>query len=649
MDGSQKSRKAYRAEIDGLRAVAVIAVFINHLNPQLLTGGFLGVDIFFVISGFIITYTMCRSDVAVSPGRFIKNFYKKRIRRIIPALTIYVTVSFIIYSLFVSQTGDITSASITSLLGVSNLYFWKTAQTGYFGSQLELNPLTNTWSLGIEEQFYIVYPIFYALTRKAPKHILLTVYILAGALSFYFCLTADQNSSFFLPMARAWELLAGVITFYICTFRSLNLNRSLNSQASHVIGWLCLLSISLLFIFTTSYNQLTTGLIVLATSIFLWKQQGSDSQYLLCSKLFLWIGTRSYSIYLWHWCFIVIARWTLGLNPVSVFFIILLTFAVAEASYRLIEQPFRQGIFKQQNPITTRFLILLPLSLACLLLIYQLVLPSSLFLGSSPLLRREFNNSSIINKDKSKVLVIGESHADHLGGMVNQLNNKYGYDAIIYSYSQVNFPLTDHLPKNLLENLNPRKLSFYAKTKNLQTVLESLSKGDFLIISERGGLNLQSPGLETALGKILDEDINIIVIEPLLYFPDFYNAYDLWKPESCVKDWFRPAVNPEKCNSTFKSSFVRKKIANSLSEDTRLIRDFVGSLPKSDNSIAVTFNANEIICASGSDTCYSASAADEQIFRDDDHLTFHGSSLLSEEMVKTLKQITKVQLNEKIP
>ena len=111
----QESRPTYRSEIDGLRAIAVLAVLFNHLNPQLLKGGFLGVDIFFVISGFIITYTMSRSASSQSPGSFIKNFYQKRIRRIIPALAVYVVASFVVYSLFVSSTGDVSQSAIASL------------------------------------------------------------------------------------------------------------------------------------------------------------------------------------------------------------------------------------------------------------------------------------------------------------------------------------------------------------------------------------------------------------------------------------------------------------------------------------------------------------------------------------------------------
>ena len=642
----QESRPSYRSEIDGLRAIAVLAVLINHLNPQLLKGGFLGVDIFFVISGFIITYTMSRSASSQSPGSFIKNFYQKRIRRIIPALAVYVVASFVVYSLFVSSTGDVSQSAIASLLGLSNLYFWKTAETGYFGAQLELNPFTNTWSLGVEEQFYIVYPLFFVLTRKISSRVLALAYALLGALSFFFFLTVDQDSSFFLPWARAWELFAGVLTFYVCKFKNLVLNeKCLSIRKSSVLGLLCLFVICLLLVSTTSYNPISTALVVLATSLFLWRQQVDDCKKLLSSKILLWIGTRSYSIYLWHWSLIVVAKWTLGLTLLTGIFVVLLTVLISEASYRYIEQPFRHRVFRQSNQITNSILALTPLNLSFLLLAYQLFIPSSMFLGKSPLLRREFDKNSHLKDGKIKVLVIGESHANHLGGLVTQLNSRYGYDAIIHSYSQVNFPLSDHLPKTPLDNANLRKLGFYAKNRNLQASLESLSEGDFLIVSERGGLNFESPGLESALAKILNRGINIVFIEPLLYFSDEYNAFDLWKPEACVEDWFRPTINSEKCNSKYVSSLDRSEVVGGyLGDQTRMLRKFVSDLPVNNPSVAITFNANDIICSVDQLVCRSTSAEGLQVWRDDDHLTFEGSKLLAGDMSKLLLEITNSRI-----
>ena len=151
---SAKSR--YRPEIDGLRAFAVIAVIINHFNKEILPNGYLGVDIFFVISGFVIT-----SSLYQRPSKnfkdFISGFYERRIKRLIPALSVFVLITSIGICLFNSEPGSSLKTGLTSLFGLSNLYLLKNS-TDYFALSSELNVFTHTWSLGVEEQFYILFP-----------------------------------------------------------------------------------------------------------------------------------------------------------------------------------------------------------------------------------------------------------------------------------------------------------------------------------------------------------------------------------------------------------------------------------------------------------------------------------------------------------
>ena len=146
----------YRPEIDGLRAFAVVAVIINHFNKDILPGGYLGVDIFFVISGYVIT-----SSLFGRPSKdfkdFISGFYERRIKRLVPALSVFVLITSIAICLFNPSPGLLLRTGITSLFGLSNLYLLKQS-TDYFAQSTELNVFTHTWSLGVEEQFYILFP-----------------------------------------------------------------------------------------------------------------------------------------------------------------------------------------------------------------------------------------------------------------------------------------------------------------------------------------------------------------------------------------------------------------------------------------------------------------------------------------------------------
>ena len=156
----------YRKDIDGLRAIAIIAVIINHLNKNILENGYLGVDIFFVISGFVITRSLLLNSKEQKFSDFIIDFYLKRIKRIIPALIFFVLIMSILIFLFIPLPGPSLKTGIFSLLGLSNIFLYNQS-IDYFASSADLNIFTNTWSLGVEEQFYIFYPfLFWFIFKK---------------------------------------------------------------------------------------------------------------------------------------------------------------------------------------------------------------------------------------------------------------------------------------------------------------------------------------------------------------------------------------------------------------------------------------------------------------------------------------------------
>ena len=211
----------YRPEIDGIRAIAVIAVIVNHFDRHILPYGYLGVDIFFVISGFVIT-----SSIYYRPtGRFVSfwsEFYARRFKRIFPALAVCVLLTSLLICLVDPAPIASLRTGLASLFGLSNLYLLKQA-TDYFGTWAELNAFTHTWSLGVEEQFYLLFPLAVWTTRFR-RGALITVVGAASmtSLIFYIAIAAkSQPESFFLLQSRLWELGLGVLLFSVTTLGSL--------------------------------------------------------------------------------------------------------------------------------------------------------------------------------------------------------------------------------------------------------------------------------------------------------------------------------------------------------------------------------------------------------------------------------------------
>jgi peptidoglycan/LPS O-acetylase OafA/YrhL len=217
---------SYRPEIDGLRAVAVLAVLITHLDPHWLPGGFLGVDLFFVISGYVVTASIARRQ-ETNALQMLAGFYARRFRRLIPALLLMVAITVIVFCAFVPREDDVHSQSIrtglASLAGLSNLYLLSQGNN-YFDFGTQFNPFLHTWSLGVEEQFYFVWPLLVLLSgvgfKGSSKRSLfcllwLTLFLAILSLFLYAYLSTHSGASaaFYLMPARFWELSAGAMVF----------------------------------------------------------------------------------------------------------------------------------------------------------------------------------------------------------------------------------------------------------------------------------------------------------------------------------------------------------------------------------------------------------------------------------------------------
>ncbi|MBY3061941.1 acyltransferase [Rhizobium laguerreae] len=339
--------KVYRPEIDGLRAISVIAVILYHAEftvagHTLLRGGYIGVDVFFVISGFLISQILLTEIEATGRIDFLK-FYARRARRILPALlaVIFATIPFAYYLLLPSELLDYANSIGSTLLFGSNFYFYFTA-TQYGEPNTLLKPFLHTWSLSVEEQFYIGFPLLLLITRRYLKSRVLPCVSLVASLSFVLCVVTvryDQQQAFYSPLTRTWELLAGTLLAYHQVRRGRIRPRPLLAAA----GLVLVVGSLILFRKDTVHPGVLTVIPVIGTCLVLAFAGHQDAVgRLLASRPAALTGLVSYSLYLWHYPIFAFLRLTsLNLNNGDKFLAIAATVLVAVVNFVIIEKPLR--------------------------------------------------------------------------------------------------------------------------------------------------------------------------------------------------------------------------------------------------------------------------------------------------------------------
>tara|TARA_B100000886_G_scaffold338868_1_gene302735 strand:- start:247 stop:2268 length:2022 start_codon:yes stop_codon:yes gene_type:complete len=423
----------YRPEIDGLRAVAVLGVLINHLNKDILSSGFLGVDIFFVISGFVISSSLYGRD-SENFIDFIKSFYIRRLRRIVPVLAVFIVVSSILICLFNSDPQITLRTGASSAFGLSNLYLIRHA-TDYFANDTNFNIFTNTWSLGVEEQFYFVYPFliwfsgFSRLGKRSLRNLFIILIIFSvPSLSFYLHLYASNpDAAYFLMPTRFWEISSGGLTFILSRHKLVK--KFKYRYLTEVLIFIILLLIMML---PREFINLSTILTVFCTSLFILLTKENFLSYkFLTNKFIIFIGKISYSLYLWHWTVICISRWTIGIKWWTIPIQILLSFSLAFFSYKYIEIPFRnkQYNFKKFGLLTFNIILVFSSSLIALFLSLN---NSFLFSGQSRTFRAG-NKWRYAIKSVNKEINGRKCHADI--GYTKEKIDKLFDDCFIYNKS----------------------------------------------------------------------------------------------------------------------------------------------------------------------------------------------------------------------
>ena len=338
------AKGSYRPEIDGLRAFAVIAVIINHFNRDLLPGGYLGVDIFFVISGYVITSSLYERP-AKSFKDFVSGFYERRVKRLVPALAFFVAIASLAICLFNPNPGLQLDIGVRSLFGISNIALYKQS-TDYFAQSTELNIFTHTWSLGVEEQFYMLFPFLVwfsgfgkqAINGARNLSLAIGVIAIASLISFLHLYSVNQPAAYFLLPPRIWEIATGCLIFI-----GLKKHASMESFLKHAPPLLIsVLMIGVMFLPLSVASVSTVSIVALSSILIACLKRQTVAFKIFTHPYIVSIGLISYSLYLWHWGVLSISRWTIGIHWWSVPFQVALMIGLATFSYRWIEAPLRK-------------------------------------------------------------------------------------------------------------------------------------------------------------------------------------------------------------------------------------------------------------------------------------------------------------------
>ena len=332
----------YRPEIDGLRAVAVVPVVFFHAGFAPFAGGFVGVDIFFVISGYLITSLLLQD---ITQNRFsIVNFYERRARRILPALFLVMAVSSVIAWAWMlpGQLESFGQSLAAVTVFASNLFFYRASN--YFAPSSELMPLLHTWSLAVEEQFYILFPLVLALVARWRTRVAVLVFGAGLVLSLMlaeFLIPRAGQLAFYLPPTRAWELLAGVLCAYALRHGVVGAPNQWISLAG-----LCAIcgGIALFNLQTPTPGLQIAAVVAGVVAVILFAGPGTIAYSLLASKVLVGIGLVSYSTYLWHQPLFAFARIRHLDHPSTLTYLVLsvLSVALGAISWRYVERPFRE-------------------------------------------------------------------------------------------------------------------------------------------------------------------------------------------------------------------------------------------------------------------------------------------------------------------
>lgn len=424
----------YRAEIDGLRALAVVPVILFHAGFELFSGGFVGVDVFFVISGYLITTILIEE---VGGNNFsVVNFYERRARRILPALffVIIACIPFAWMWMLPSQLKDFSHSLVAVSLFASNILFWQ--ESGYFAAAAEEKPLLHTWSLAVEEQYYLLFPIFLVLSWRFGKNRVFWLIVVMAATSLLMSEWGWRNqatANFYLAPTRAWELFAGSIAAFILQKKGVQKNNPLA-----LLGLAAIVFSIFAYDENTPFPSVYALVPVMGTVLLvLYADKKTLAARLLSTRGAVGIGLISYSSYLWHQPLFAFARLRFQSHPNELVMagLSVLSLLLAFLSWKFVEKPFRvRGLIKRSAVIVFSIMGIVAFLLLGVTGHIKGGFPSRVAIKELPYhtfsdaegdCMGRISSYCNINDNRRKIFVIGDSTIQPLAASLDALQDKY--------------------------------------------------------------------------------------------------------------------------------------------------------------------------------------------------------------------------------
>ncbi|SDP61477.1 Peptidoglycan/LPS O-acetylase OafA/YrhL, contains acyltransferase and SGNH-hydrolase domains [Sulfitobacter litoralis] len=485
----------YRAEIDGLRALAVVPVIFFHAGFDLFSGGFVGVDVFFVISGYLIT-TILIEDI--EGNRFsIVNFYERRARRILPALflVLFVTSATSYFTLFPADFKEYSKSLLSVVFFVSNVFFWR--ESDYFATEAELTPLLHTWSLAVEEQYYVLFPIFLIFAWRFGKSRVFWMIVAMATVSFLISEWGWRyaaTANFYLAPTRAWELFAGSISAFIVQEQGVKKNNIFS-----------LLGLGAIIFSIFAYDESTPFPSVYAlvpvlgvVLLILYADKETLAARVLSTQGFVGIGLISYSAYLWHQPLLALYRHKFGieLEVIPSLFLVIVVLILSAFTWKFVENPFRSSSSLDRRAIfvSSIFFITILCGLGIAILTtdgasYRYELPPKpspwadikchgakrVAQYKNPI---EYCLGSSTSSSSGDIYLVGDSHAAQITFALKKVAAERSV-----SFNFINTQSEDDFPYSFLKRPVSNDLI-------LDHLLNVMSEGDYLLVSfHRGHLN----------------------------------------------------------------------------------------------------------------------------------------------------------------
>ena len=674
---------SYRPEIDGLRAVAVLAVIAFHFNEHLLPSGFLGVDVFFVISGFVITASLARHQ---EPDwrPFLLGFYARRVKRLMPLLMTCVLLTTLVGAFVISpgsdEFKDTWKTGIAALFGVGNITL-QAQQSDYFATATALNPFTHTWSLGVEEQFYLLFPILVSASGFSRHRagagrrlgLALALLSLASLVGWIVMNGRDPGWTFYFFPVRFWELAAGALAFLAWRSRPEALagrGFPLPAPAFLVAALLGLL------VLPRSFATWATVAVVLVTALLLMQlTPGQSTQRLLGAGPLRYIGLISYALYLWHWSVLSLSAWTVGIEARTVPFQLGLILLLSVVSHHAIEKPLRAARWGGTPARTLLYGLLLVLATGLFLVLFGRPLRGRFFSGVDPGVARHWDHQvglagTNLNGenchsgpgiaqadfaatlrlcttprrpgDQRRLFVLGDSHALALMPLLQRLHEELPLQ--ISQLSRGGCPL----PPSASGHESTGCWAFGQQA--MAATLEAARPGDLVLIhnyfrshfgagADTRSMQIDGQGrhvvdpvakltyyhqaLDQLAVRLADKGVRLVIVAEMPRFLDLR-----LDPNLCVKQWFRPSL-PKACDQRLVQTLAFHRSENAA------INGVLAAVAARHRNVQI-FDPTTALCPDG--LCRSHDQDGTLLYRDRDHLDQPGVLMLAGDLRRFLER-----------